>query len=157
SKATGSSPATLFRYDIRDKLVEVQDGPTGPILGRFQYDFDGRRNKKIGTEGIRQYVYDQTSTLLEYDELGTRKAKYDYGSDRLTSLTRTDEPRKYFSFDGLRSVVNLTDDTGIAAASYHLDAWGNYRFPSELAASKNRFGFTGYIYNEETKLWFAKA
>jgi RHS repeat-associated protein len=38
-----------------------------------------------------------------------------------------------------------------------LDAWGNYRFPSELAASKNRFGFTGYIYDEETKLWFAKA
>src|SRR5262249_20879938 len=76
---------------------------------------------------------------------------------RLISLTRTDEPRKYFSFDGLRSVVSLTDDSGTAAASYHLDAWGNYRFPSELTPSQNRFGFTGYIYDEETRLWFARA
>src|SRR5262249_10849968 len=123
----------------------------------FQYDFEGRRTKKIGEEGVRQYVYDQTSLLAEYDEAGTRKAKYDYGSDRLISVTRADEPRKYYSFDGLRSVVNLSDDTGSAVASSHLDAWGNFRFPSELLASKNRFAFTGYIWDKETNLFFAKA
>ena len=127
------------------------------ILSRFQYDCDGRRTKKIGEDGIRQYVYDQTSLLLEYDEAGLQKAKYDYGSDRLISLTRADEGRRFFTFDGLRSVTNLTDDTGSPVASYHLDAWGNFRFPSELLASKNRFAFTGYLWDQETSLFFAKA
>jgi len=79
------------------------------------------------------------------------------GSDRLISLTRTDEGRRYFSLDGLRSVVNLTDDSGSAVASYHLDAWGNFRFPTELDSSRNRFAFTGHIWDPETGLYNAKA
>jgi RHS repeat-associated protein len=154
SKATGAT-TTEYRYDLRDKLVEVVQGPS--TLGRFQYDADGRRNLKIGEEGLRQYVYDQTSLLVEYDATCLQKAKYDYGSDRLISLTRADEGRRYFSLDGLHSVVNLTDDSGGAVASYHLDAWGSFRFPSELDASRNRFAFTGHIFDTETGLYAAKA
>jgi RHS repeat-associated protein len=152
---TTAGVTTENRYDLRDKLVEVvQDAST---LGRFQYDPQGRRNLKIGEEGLRQYVYDQTSLLTEYDASGIQKAKYDYGSDRLISLTRNDEGRRYFSLDGLRSVVNLTDDDGAAVASYHLDAWGNFRFPVELTQSANRFAFTGHIFDTETGLYNAKA
>jgi len=79
------------------------------------------------------------------------------GSDRLISLTRTDEGRRYFSLDGLRSVVNLTDDDGLTVANYHLDAWGNFRFPEELTHSANRFAFTGHIFDTETGLYNAKA
>jgi len=42
-------------------------------------------------------------------------------------------------------------------ANYHLDTWGNFRFPEELNSSKNRFSFTGYIWDKETSLFFAKA
>jgi RHS repeat-associated protein len=154
TKTVGGT-TTEYRYELRDKLVEVIQGPS--TLGRFQYDVDGRRNLKIGEEGLRQYVYDQTSLLLEYDAAGLQKAKYDYGSDRLISLTRTDEGRRYFSLDGLRSVVNLTDDLGNVAASYHLSAWGEYRFPAELEASRNRFGFTSHLFDTEIQLYAAKA
>jgi RHS repeat-associated protein len=146
---------TTYVYDLRDKLVEVVQGTS--TLGRFQYDSEGRRTKKIGEEGLRQYVYDQTSLLAEYDATGLPKAKYDYGSDRLISLTRADEGRRYFSLDALRSVVNLTDDSGAAVASYHLDAWGNFRLPTELTASANRFAFTGHVFDTETGLYNAKA
>ena len=152
---TTAGITTENRYDLRDKLVEVVQG--GPTLGRFQYDAQGRRTLKIGEDGLRQYVYDQTSLLAEYDESGNQKAKYDYGSDRLVSLTRADEGRRYFSLDGLRSVVNLTNDSGSAVASYHLDPWGNFRFPIELETSKNRFAFTGHIWDSETGLYNAKA
>lgn len=37
------------------------------------------------------------------------------------------------------------------------DAWGNYRFTSELAPSKNRFGFTGHYWDNEAGLYYAKA
>src|SRR5262249_48223936 len=127
------------------------------ILGRFQYCYDGKRIKKIGEEGIRQYVYDQTSTLLEYDQAGGQVAKYDYASDRLISLFRRDEPRRYFSFDGLHSVVNLTGDTGGPFPSYPRDAWGQSRNPGELETSKNRYGFTGYYFDRETRLSLAKS
>ncbi len=96
-------------YDARDKLIEVQQGDS--TLSRFQFDFDGRRTEKIGLE-TRQYVYDQTSILGELNETGTEIAKYDYGSDRLISLTHLSEGRRFYSFDALGSVTNLTDDTG---------------------------------------------
>ena len=37
------------------------------------------------------------------------------------------------------------------------DAWGNYRFTSELATSHNRFGFTGHYWDKEASLYYAKA
>src|SRR5262249_15716030 len=154
SKTVGGV-TTEYRYDCRDKMIEAVQGAS--TLGRFQYDFNGRRNEKIGADGIVQYVYDQTSVLAEYDESGTQKARYDYGSDRLVSMSRVGEGRRWYSLDGLRSVVNLTDDSGSLVASYHLDAWGNFRFPSELDASRNRFAFTGYEWDPELGLFNAKA
>ena len=44
------------------------------------------------------------------------------------------------TFDGLGSVTRLTNPSGDVTATYHLDAWGNYRFTSELETSHNRFG-----------------
>ncbi|MCL4822217.1 MAG: hypothetical protein KJ067_24075 [Vicinamibacteria bacterium] len=53
------------------------------------------------------------------------------------------------------------ESAGIAprtvSGNYHLDAWGNYRNPSELEASKNRFGFTGHLFDRETGTYYAKA
>lgn len=53
------------------------------------------------------------------------------------------------------------ESAGIAprtvSGNYHLDAWGNYRNPEELEASKNRFGFTGHLFDRETGTYYAKA
>src|SRR5262249_59276637 len=87
---TENAVTTSYVYDWRDKLAEVGQGAS--ILGRFQYDYEGRRTKKIGEDGVRQYVYDQTSLFAEYDGAGAQKAKYDYGSHRLIGLTRRDGP-----------------------------------------------------------------
>jgi RHS repeat-associated protein len=72
-------------------------------------------------------------------------------------MSRAGEGRRWYSLDGLRSVVNLTDDAGAEVASYHLDAWGNFRFPAELSDSRNRFAFTGYEWDPELGLFNAKA
>jgi RHS repeat-associated protein len=152
---TQGGVTTEFQYDTRNQLVETAQGAA--ITSRFQYDFEGRRTKKIGLDGIRQYVYDDTSTFVEYDADGNALAKYDYGSDRLISLTHAVEGRRFYTFDGLGSVVNLTDDAGSAIASYHWDTWGQPRFETELDASKNPFGFTGYFLDRETDLYYAKA
>jgi RHS repeat-associated protein len=144
-----------YSYDARDLLVETRAGPA--ITARFAYDAFGRRYLKIGLEGIRQYLYDETSTLHELDENDLEVAKYEYGGDRLESFIRRDEARRFHHQDALGSVVALTDSGGAVVARYHLDAWGRYRVPSELDASRNRFGFTGYLFDQETDLYYAKA
>jgi RHS repeat-associated protein len=155
SKTVGGV-VTEYAYDTLDKLLEVRSGAT--TLVRFQYDYAGRRTQKVGSDGAVQYVHDGTAVLEELDAAtGGVRAKYEWGSDRLISLFRTSEPRRYYGFDGLGSVTNLTDASGASVASYHLDAWGNYRFPAELSVSANRFGFTGHEWDAETKLYYAKA
>jgi RHS repeat-associated protein len=127
-------------------------------LARFQYDAEGRLLKKIGEEGIRQYVYDQTSRLAEYDASGAAVARFSYGSDRLISMWHQGEGTRFYHLDGLRSVTALTDTTGAVTANLRLDAWGNFRFPdTDLTASANRFAFTGHVFDAETGLYNAKA
>jgi len=140
--------AMAARADECEALCElaasVEEAPFGYVLGR---------RPPLG----RIFLYDDTSLLAEYDTNGNEVAKYDYGGDRLIRLTRSDEGTRYFSFDGLGSVTGLTDTTGAVTAAYHLDAWGNYRFTSDLAPSKNRFGFTGHYWDNEAGLYYAKA
>jgi RHS repeat-associated protein len=152
---TTPTGTTTYAYDIRDQLVETQAGDQ--ISGRFAYDAFGRRYLKIGNEGVRQYLYDQTSLLQEFMEHGVEVAKYEWGADRLASFVRQNGPRLYYHFDGLGSIAALTDGTGTVAARYHYDAWGGYRDPAEVDANPNRFGFTGHYFDTETKLYFAKA
>ena len=144
-----------YAYDTRDLLVETRSGTT--ITGRYAYDGFGRRYLKYGLEGARQYLYYETSTLHELSETGLEVAKYEYGGSSLLSFVRSDEPRRFHHQDALGSVVALSDSSGSVVARYHLDAWGRYRVPSELSASANRFGFTGYLFDQETDLYYAKA
>jgi RHS repeat-associated protein len=67
------------------------------------------------------------------------------------------EPRRFHHRDALGSVVALTDSGGAVVARYHLEAWGRYRVPTELDASRNRFGFTGCLFDQETDLYYATA
>ena len=144
-----------YSYDARDLMAETRAGPS--VLARNAYDPFGRRHVKIGLEDLRQYVYDETSTLHELDNDDAEVAKYEYGGDSLLSFVRRDEPRRFYHLDGLGSPTALSDSAGSIVARYHLDAWGRYRSPSELSASANRFGFTGYLFDQETDLYYAKA
>ena len=159
SKTTASGTET-YDYDQRDLMVEARNGTD--IVARYAYDAFGRRYLKVSSEGpfasvVRQYLYDQTSVLHELDSDDLEVAKYEYGGDRLLSLTRRDEERRFYHQDALGSVVALSDNAGTLVTRYHLDAWGRYRSPDELTHSKNRFGFTGYLFDQETKLYYAKA
>jgi RHS repeat-associated protein len=146
---------SLYKYNIQNQLVEVTRG--GDILLRLQYDSEGRLIKKIGEEGIRQYRWDGRKLLVEYDGDGNPICRYFWAGDRLQAFDRLGEGTRFPIHDGLGSVVGLTDEAGNKVAGYHLDAWGNFRFPAELDASRNKIAYTGYILDRETGLYFAQA
>ena len=60
---TKAGVTTTFKYDIRDQLGEVLQGSN--ILGRYGYDYDGRRILKTGNDGRGHYTYDQLSVITE--------------------------------------------------------------------------------------------
>jgi RHS repeat-associated protein len=150
---TSADTTTTFHFDIRDQLGEVRQGPS--ILGRYGYDFDGRRILKIGDAGRRQYTYDQLSVVTEADPANATVSKYDYGMDQLVQLDNRTEGRSFFHLDFLGSTVGLTDVVGASRQSIFYDAWGNER--DRIGSSANNFTFTGHELDEETGLIYAKA
>ena len=103
-------------------MVEAQQGAS--ILARFQSNFEGRRNKKIGDEGITAYTYDGHSELLEYDGAGLQKTRYEYGQLGLIASYRRDEPWRFIQLDVVSSVVGLTDAAGSAVADFIISTLG---------------------------------
>jgi RHS repeat-associated protein len=153
TQKTKNGTTTTFHYDIRNQLGEVRE--SGNILGRYGYDYDGRRILKIGDDGRRQYTYDQLSVITEADQVNATVSKYDYGMDQLVRLDNRTEGRSFFHLDFLGSTVGLTDPAGAARQSIFYDAWGNER--DRIGASANNFTFTGHEKDEETGLIYAKA
>jgi RHS repeat-associated protein len=146
---------TQYVYDVPNRLVEARRGDS--ILVRFQYDADGRVIKRIGVQGVRQYIYDGQQVIGEYNEDGSLVASYVWGNARLVSITRPGQSVLFPQHDALGSVVALTNEQGAVVARYHYDAWGSLRFPEEMAADPNRYGFTGHRWDEEIGLHSAPA
>ena len=133
--------------------MEVQDN--GLLLERYRYDPAGYRIRKAGPDGIFRYVRDDGAVLQQTDDAGATVARYEWGSDRLVSLTHTTEGRSFSLFDGLGSIVALSRPDGGIQTRYLWDAWGNLR--NQVGDSENLFGFTGYERDDATGLFYAKA
>jgi RHS repeat-associated protein len=129
--------------------------PPGQLVASFVYNPSGLRIEKQGERGVERFTYDEQSLLQAYDENNTTLAKYDYGAERLVSLTSSSEPVQFYLTDALNSVVNLTNTAGSVQARYQYDAFGNQR--AQSGSSYNRFAFTGYVEDKETDLLYAKA
>ncbi len=153
SARTQGGVRTEFHFDVRDRLIEVRRA--GTLLEAYAYDYQGLRIRKSGAAGVFRYVYDDDSVLVQTDDAGNTIAKYDYGSDRLLSMSHVTQGREFYLFDGLYSVTNLVNPDGSLAARYKYDAWGNYR--ATAGSSFNIFGFTGHQRDEATGLYYFKA
>ncbi len=151
-KQKGSTQSNFIR-DVRNDLRQVTTG--GSTVGQFLYDTAGLRIEKIGERGTERSLYDDQSILQQYNQAGNQIARFDYGAQKLLSLTANNEPAQFYLTDALNSVVNLTNNQGAVQARYQYDAWGKKR--NETGNSYNRFGFTGYEEDKETGLYYAKA
>jgi uncharacterized protein RhaS with RHS repeats len=126
----------------------------------YTYDPAGRRIKKnvVGSY-IVKYVYDGGHVIAEYDDSSLLR-KYIYGA-------RVDEPvcmidvadnnaAYYYHFDGLGSVVALSNSNGDSCQSYEYSAYGQVAAsdPNFLA---NPYMFTGRRFDIETGLYYYRA
>ena len=134
-----------FWYDDEDRL-ESYISPTN--INTFRYN--GRAMRKY-TTSTDYYVYD-------FNEI-VKEKPWGYGLLPIYYIhsPRTDEiisdSRGYcYHYDGLGSVVNLTDASGVKQTSYLYDSFGNIRFQEGTVT--NQWLYTGRQYDRETGLYY---
>jgi RHS repeat-associated protein len=165
----GLYPTELaYRYDARGMLVEVEQATLQPSgqpgapptvqvasLGRYQYDASGRRTKKIGADGLIQFLHDGSDILAEFDGSGTPKARYEWGQG-LVNVSRA-SGGLFFGTDPLGTPSLLTDGQGAVKSRPTHDVWGLPRSSAFLAETQNRVGLTGHYFDAESNLVYARA
>ncbi len=126
----------------------------------YVYDPSGRRiEKRYDGQAVMKYLYDGDSILVEYDATGALVHKYIYGPGVDQPICMIDvsdaNATYYYHFDGLGSVIALTDSAGAVANLYEYSIFG------EVSASDpnhpNRFLFTGREFDSETGLYYYRA
>jgi len=139
-----------------------QDPPaTGWRELSYVYDAAGRRiEKKYNNVTVLKYVYDGDHCIAEYDAGNNLRRKYIYGPcvDEPISMiesTATYAGTYYYHFDGLGSVVGLTNSSGNTVEVYEYDVYG--RVGATDASHPNRILFTGREYDKETGLYYYRA
>jgi len=142
---------TTFDYNPRQRIKSITKNG---ITTSFKYDYLGNRIEKTSNGQTTRYTYDGTSLLYETNTIGNVLAKYHYGSDRILAETRNGQ-NSYIYHDALRTPVVITNQDGSIQNRLDYDAWGNLR--SESGSSEHPKGFTGYHYDPETGLYYAKA
>jgi RHS repeat-associated protein len=125
----------------------------------YTYDAAGRRvQKAVDGQTTTKYVYDGDHCIAEYDGSGSLLRKYIYGprvDEPICMIETAGSATYYYHFDGLGSVVALTNSSGSAVQLYEYSVYG------QVAASDpnhpNRFLFTGREFDKDTGLYYYRA
>lgn len=152
-KSKSRSPTT-YNWDAANRLIEVSG--TGPA-SRFTYDGDGNRVKVVVGNDEFGYVWDLVGdlpvVLAQHGPAGT--TKFVYG----LSLISAEGPGflNFYHYDGLGSVIALTNEEGQKKCEYAYDVWGTPEIPSGRLVGENNLAFTGQQYDLSTNLLYLRA
>ena len=156
--ATGN--VTVYTYDAENRLTKVEafaaGNPTPAATSTYRYDGLGRRIEKVANGQTKRYIYDGEDILLEYDGANVLQARYTHGPGIDEPIAVTKGGSTYFYHqDGLGTVTDLTDSTGVTAKSYAYDAYGNIlESPGTL---EQPYSYTGREFDSESGLYHYRA
>ncbi|MCQ4167744.1 RHS repeat domain-containing protein, partial [Tahibacter harae] len=164
----------VYTYDARDRMKALSLG-NGTTL-HFTYHADGLRREKTDGSTTTRYQYDGQSLLAETNTIGNTLKLYHYSAEQLLAETKagTTPQRRQYLLDALRSPIALLTAEGAVSARTSYDAFGEVRAqlgtngtlvtPDRDAANAElpvtdgqAVGFTGYLKDTESGLYYAKA
>jgi RHS repeat-associated protein len=165
-----------YEYDAANRLIRVLQEDK---IITYEYDGDGnkvgqtiRESDEEDEEEVFRFLNDVASTLpvvlteSRSEEDDEEDVRYIYGlgliaesgSEVEDEEEKEDEQFKFFyHFDGLGSVVDLTQDSGASSAHFAYDAWGEPTEGENALAGRNRFRFTGEELDADTGLYYLRA
>ncbi|MBN2007465.1 MAG: N-acetylmuramoyl-L-alanine amidase [Anaerolineae bacterium] len=159
---------TLVYTDVKDfGSAIIPWGHVSPTMqAGYVYDGYGRRiEKHVTSTGVltasavftREYVFDGLDPVAEVETTGasvtpTVQSAYVYGNGRMVELVRTEDVTTttyWYHYDGLGSVVALTDASGADVCQWKYDEYGN---PLQDCPELNHYTYTGQEADAETGL-----
>ncbi|MBZ5536630.1 MAG: DUF6531 domain-containing protein [Acidobacteriia bacterium] len=152
---TGTGNSLIYSYDAANRLTSVTGGA---VSSAFAYDGEGNRiTQSVGT-GTYSYLNDVATALpVVLQESGPDgDISYAYGLGLISESGPAFD--FFYHYDGLGSVVGLTDPAGKLAGRYVYDAWGQPELsaPGPQLGTRNKFRFTGEALDPGTGLYFLR-
>jgi RHS repeat-associated protein len=140
-------------YDAANRLTAA----TGTKNSSFSYDGDGNRVTQSVGSGTYNYVNDVAAGLpVELQESGPDgNITYAYGLCLIEEAAPTFN--YFYQYDGLGSVIGLTDAKGALQGAYAYDAWGNTLLSATDVGTRNKLRYTGEALDPGTGLYFLRA
>jgi uncharacterized protein RhaS with RHS repeats len=148
-----------YYYDCENRLTCVND-VNDALVASYKYDYAGKRIQKTeySSQNTTKYCYDGSQVIAEYDGSDTLLRKYVYGpgiDEPICMLDVADSNAVYYyHFDGLGSVVALSDVNSVIAERYFYDVFGE---PNRTSDVNNPYLFTGREYDSETGNYYYRA
>ena len=168
----GNQTSDYF-YDFENRLTKI-DEHNGKTID-YAYNGDGVRlsktvNNPNSTKEVTKFVNDVANPLEQvlaiYDDKDNLQASYVYGNERISvhdmdTTTGAEKDPLYYLYDGLGSVVQLTDSTGKTADQYSFDEFGNAvaggkQSPNATNVLHNNFGYAGEQWDAEAGLQYLR-
>lgn len=145
--------STIYSYDLENKLKSVKKGTAATDMF---YDVDGLRAKKQTSSGTTSYIYNLSGQLIAESTNTTNvTTNYIWASDRVLAKKDVGGGEYYYLYNGHGDVVQMVDKNGNVVNNYEYDEWGNITTNNETVS--NPFKYAGYIYDQETGLYYLKA
>jgi RHS repeat-associated protein len=129
-------------------------GPAGTV--RYVYDGEGHRVQQVTPAGTYNYLVDRVAPLpvVIREEGPEGTIDYVHGAGLISALGSTFQ--HFYQFDGVGSVVSVTDAAGALRAHYGYDPWGNPLWPDALGA-RNKYRFTSEPWDAASGLYHFRA
>lgn len=141
-----------YVYDCENRLIEAKENSVS--VATYKYDFSGRRVNKTTGGTTTSYAYTGDQIIAEYED-GTLVRKFIYGpgiDEPICMITASET--YYYHFDGLGSVVALSDEVGDSVERYSYDVYGEPNITSSIG---NPFFFTARELDIETGNYYYRA
>jgi RHS repeat-associated protein len=149
-----------YDYDCENRLVDVN------AVASYTYDYSGKRISKTVGATTTKFCYDGSQIIAEYNG-STLVKKYIYGpgiDEPVCMIDVTDGNKKYYyHFDGLGSVVTVSDQYATVVEKYKYDVFGKPTICEPNGTSRtasiidNRYMFAGREYDSESGLYYYRA
>lgn len=112
-----------YIYDVENQLIEVKD-KSGNSLGKFTYDYDGKRTSMTTSSGTTYFHYNGDKVIVETDTNNNITAEFTWDANGNPVTMTKDGKTYYYHLNGHGDVTALTDSSGVIVAEYKYDAWG---------------------------------
>ena len=138
-----------YSYDEQNRLTSLT---SGNATHTYSYNPENYRTRKNTTH----YAYEYDKPIAEYTLSGTTATVTAFNLFGTSLICRTMGAQKYYYlYNAHGDVIALTDASGDIVAEYEYDSWG--AITAKTGNISNPFRYSGYVYDEETGLYYLNA